>query len=341
MKRPTISDIAAECGVSLSTVSLVLNNNPRISEATREKVWKAVEKFSYYPNVQARGLAMCASQVLSVVVPNLRHVFSDIYFGEIISGIYDAATQANCKVILDIANEKFVERHEHMSLLKSRRVDGMLFIASSVEHEYLFDFEKTSYPFMLVNHYFPGHSLNYIVFDYNQSGRISAEHLLGLGHRSIGIITGLNTYTGRSLSESFRTTCIGAGLSEKDLPLTDCGPEWSEGAGEEAARRLVEANPSITALMCGNDRMAIGALRYLHTRGIRVPEQMSVIGMDDIPRATYTTPGLTTIHHSLYEIGRLACERLLSLFRGEIKTCSEVLPVNLVVRESTATPASR
>ena len=266
MKRPTISDIAAECGVSLSTVSLVLNNNPRISEATREKVWKAVEKFSYYPNVQARGLAMCASQVLSVVVPNLRHVFSDIYFGEIISGIYDAATSANCKVILDIANEKFVERHEHMSLLKSRRVDGMLFIASSVEHEYLFDFEKTSYPFMLVNHYFPGHNLNYIVFDYNQSGRISAEHLLGLGHRSIGIITGLNTYTGRNLSDSFRKTCMDAGLSENALPLIDCGPEWSESAGEEAARRLIEANPGITAIMCGNDRLAIGSALSAHPR---------------------------------------------------------------------------
>jgi len=341
MKRPTISDIAEECGVSLSTVSLVLNNNPRISEATREKVWKAVEKFSYYPNVQARSLAMCASQVLSIVVPNLRHVFSDIYFGEIISGIYDAATQAGCKVLIDIANEKFVERHEHMSLMKSRRVDGMLFIASSVAHEYLFDFENTAYPFLLVNHYFPGHSLNYIVFDYKQSGRISAEHLLDLGHRAIGSMTGLNTYTGRDLSESFKKTCRAAGLSEKDLPVVDCGPEWNEEAGEESARRLLEANPGITAIMCGNDRLAIGALRYLHTKGIRVPEQMSVIGMDDIPRAGFTTPGLTTIHHSLYDIGKTSCERLLALYRGEIKNCSEVLPVNLVVRESTAAPGPR
>jgi DNA-binding LacI/PurR family transcriptional regulator len=108
MARTTIKDIARECGVSLSTVSLVLNNNPRISSSTREKVLKAVDKHQYQPNAFARSLASQSSRVLSVVVPNLNHVFADVYFGEIVSGIYEEATDQGYKILFDVANQRFV-----------------------------------------------------------------------------------------------------------------------------------------------------------------------------------------------------------------------------------------
>ena len=334
-QRTTIKDIAKECGVSLSTVSLVLNNNSRISEKTRSRVLASVKKHGYQPNIHARGLASQTSEVISVVVPHLNHVFADIYFGEIVSGIYDRACDDNYKVLLDVANSKFVESQEYINILKSRRVDGMLFIASSIEDDYLRAFEGSPYKFLLVNHFFPNSSLNFLGVDYRDSARQAADHLLGLGHRNIGVIAGTNTHTGLAFRDEFIARCRAAGLDEKAVLWEDGGRDWSQEGGFEATRKLFATNPAITAIMAGNDRMGIGAMRYIHTHNLKIPEDVSVMGVDDIPQAKFTTPGLTTIRHELYQMGRAACERLLALFRGDISTCHEVLPVKLIVREST------
>lgn len=341
MPRTTIKDIAKECGVSLSTVSLVLNNNPRISEKTRNRVLASVKKHGYQPNIHARGLASQTSQSLSVVVPHLNHVFADIYFGEIVSGIYDKACEASYKLLLDVANPKFVQNHEYLNVLKARRADGMLFIASSIQDEYLREFEDSPYTFLLVNHHFPGSSLNYIKVDYRDSARQAAEHLVSLGHRTIGIIAGTNTYTGLEFRDAFIEECTKRGLKAEDLPWTDGGKDWSQEGGFEAARQLFSKCPRMTAVMAGNDRLAIGAMRYIHTHGLRIPDNLSVMGVDDIPEARFTTPGLTTIRHELYQLGQVCCEKLLALFKGEINACHEVLPVKIVVRESTGVARKR
>ncbi|OGV42583.1 MAG: hypothetical protein A2X46_04780 [Lentisphaerae bacterium GWF2_57_35] len=343
MPRTTIKDIARECGVSLSTVSLVLNNNPRISEETRAKVLGVVEKHGYQPNINARGLASRSSKTLSVVVPHLNHVFADIYFGEIVSGIYDRATEQNYKVILDVANAKFVESQEYLNLLKSKRVDGMLFIASSINDTYLKAFESHPFAFLLVNHYFPNSALNFIAVDYRASAFQAADHLTTLGHHHIGIIAGTNTHTGIEFRQSFIERCQSRGLKESNLPWIDGGRDWSQENGFEAARQLLTKNKNLTAIMAGNDRMAIGAMRYVVKQGLRVPQDISIMGVDDIPEAAFITPGLTTIRHDLYQLGALACDRMLALFREQITKCRELLAVKLVERESTGPvrPASK
>ncbi len=335
MPRTTIKDIARECGVSLSTVSLVLNNNPRISEETRAKVLAVVEKHGYQPNINARGLASRSSKTISVVVPHLNHVFADVYFGEIVSGIYDRATEQNYKVILDIANTKFVQSHEYINLLKSKRADGMLFIAASINDTYLKVFEDNGLPFLLVNHYFPSSALNYIAVDYRASAYQAADHLLEKGHRHIGVIAGTNTYTGIEFRKAFIERCASRGIKESQLPWLDGGKDWSQENGFEAARQLLAKNRKITAIMAGNDRMAIGAMRHVLKQGLKVPQDISVMGVDDIPEAAFTTPGLTTVRHDLYQLGAAACDRLLALFRNQITQCRDLLPVKLVEREST------
>jgi len=338
MKRTTISDIARECGVSLSTVSLVLNNSPRISAKTRARVLAAVEKFGYQPNMQARALASRSSRMVSVVVPHLRHVFADIYFGEIVSGIYDYASEHDYKVMLDVANRKFVQNREYLNILKTRRVDGMLFIASSMEDTYLKDFDGRKDAFLLVNHYYPDTDLNYIMIDYKDSARQAAEHLTGLGHCRIGLIAGVNTYTGRDFRDAFIAACTCRGCREKDIVVTEGGRDWSQEDGFRAAEKLLSESQSITAIMAANDRMAIGAMRYVHTHGLKVPEDISIMGVDDIPDARFTTPGLTTVHHPLYTLGRRACEVVLQLFRGELDAGRELIAGALSKRESTAPP---
>ncbi len=332
-QKTTIKDIARECDVSLSTVSLVLNNSPRISETTRKKVMDSVRRNDYQPNVHARGLVSRSSMVLSVTVPALDHVFADIYFGEIVSGIYDRASEDGYKILLDIAREGFIQRQEYLSMLKSRRADGMLFIASSKADTYLKDFEKESYPFLLVNHYFPDSQLNYLSVDYRRCGEMAAHHFLELGHRNIGLITGLNTYTGIDFRDSFVETCTQNGLSADQVHWVDS--EWNEQGGFEAVQKLMDQAPDLTAIMCANDRMAIGAMRHLLLAGKSIPGQISVMGMDDIEAARFTTPGLTTIRLDLYQIGRKACTRLLDLITESKTDCAELIPAKLVPREST------
>jgi len=213
----------------------------------------------------------------------------------------------------------------------------MLFIASSIADEYLLDFESQSYPFLLVNHYFPGRSLDNISIDYRACAEIASSHLLELGHRSIGIIAGTNTYTGIDFRDTFIASCRRAGVSESDLPWVSS--EWNMDGGHEAAHQLLERHPNLTAIMAGNDRMAIGAMRYLHTEGKSVPNDISVMGMDDIRAASYTTPGLTTIRLDLYDVGRTACRRLTQILNNGGTSCGDLIPAALVKRESTGPAA--
>ena len=292
-QRTTIKDIAAECGVSLSTVSLVLNNSTRISEKTRAKVLESVRKHNYQPNVQARALVSQSSRVISVTIPALEHVFADIYFGEIVSGIYDEASANGFKLLLDIARERFIETREYLNILQTRLADGMLFIGSSLEDTYLTAFESEDSPFLLVNHFFPEQSLNFLSIDYSQCAREAADHLLELGHRKIGLAVGTNTHTGLAFRDEFLAHLGKAGIPEQDRPWVSS--EWDEQGGYVAAEQLLEKNNGLTAMMGGNDRIAIGAMRHLNLMGKSVPEDISVMGMDNIPAGRFTSPGMTTI----------------------------------------------
>lgn len=334
-RNVTIKEIAVHCGVSPSTVSLVLNGSQKIKKETREKVRKAADELDYQPNEMARSLVSRRSRCLSVTVPNLAHVFSDVYFGEIISGIYEKAIEAGYKIMLDIAQESYIAEKEYLNQLRNRRTDGMLFIASTIEDRFLLELESHEYPVLLVNHYFPESSLNYLTVDYKRAARICAEHLTGLGHRRIGLIIGTNTFTGLDFRDAFFAACEGRGVLKTNLPWRGVS-DWDEQEGYEAARKLMSRHPDLTAIMAGNDRMAMGAMRYLLGKGLHVPRDVSVMGMDDIPSAKYSTPGLTTLHMDLFELGRLSCQRLLNLLEGGAKVCHESREPHLVLRESTA-----
>jgi len=335
-KRTTIKDIARESGFSLSTVSLVLNKHPRISEKTRAKVMEVVRKYNFYPNSAARGLASKSSCTLSVVIPNLTRVFSDIYLGEIISGIYERATAQGYKILLDIATDEFIRSQEYMKLLASRRADGMLFIAADMHADYLREFESTTHKFVMVNHWFPETKLNYVCVDYGASARLAASHLLGLGHRKIGLIAGTNTYTGLKFRDEFLAACAAWPAGAAEVIWVDGGEEWSQRGGYAATTKLMQKDSSITAIMAANDRLALGAMRWLTDNHREVPEDVSVMGVDDIELAGYVNPGLSTIRHDLYQVGIESCNRLIQMLRGEINECSDLLPTSLVVRGSTA-----
>lgn len=333
VKRTTIADIAREAGFSQSTVSLVINNNPRISEDTRAKVLAAIEKYGYKPNIQARGLALRSSRIISVVLPDIPHVFADNYFGELLSGIYAGASEAGFKVLVDLANMKFIRTQEYMNILDMQQADGMLFLGSTNYDQFLSIFNDKKYPFLLVNNYFPQWDIDYVTADYAYVAKLAADHLLGLGHRKIGLITGTNVQTAVDLLEAFEGCLKEAGISAEDMPWAD--GRFSDKIGFEAARVVMTLNPNITAIMCGNDTMATGAIRYLKSRGLRVPEDVSVMGVENLPSAVLSSPRLTTISNRLHDLGAMASKQLLALSREEITSSKEKIKGELIVRDST------
>ncbi|MBI4580478.1 MAG: LacI family DNA-binding transcriptional regulator [Planctomycetes bacterium] len=337
-KPVSIRDVADASGVSLTTVSLILNNgDQRISEPTRARVLTAIERLGYRPNRLAQGLQNRRSNILAILVPHLRHTFADPYFGELISGIYDRANRSGYKILLEAAGRSFLREKRYLDLFDRCFVDGMLFMGSTDEHRFLHRFRDRKRPFILVNNTWPG--LDHVVADYRAAGRLAAEHLVGLGHRRIGMIHGAgDVETARLLIAGFAETLAQHGV---ELPAS-CMEDgfYTEEGGAAAAEKLITANPSLTAIFTGNDKMAAGAIQRLQALGRRVPSDVSVVGCDDITQAAFVTPSLTTIRTPLYELGRRSCQRLIERLRGKDEPCQEVLPVELTVRQSTAPAAS-
>lgn len=330
----TIKDIAERSRVSISTVSLVLNGNPRISAATRERVHKTIQRLGYQPNRMARTLAWRRTRTLAVLMPQLKHGFADVYFGEIVSGIYDRACKLGYKILLEVARPEFVETKEYLRLFDQKYVDGILFIGANSQHRFVEDFADGTRPMLMVNNYSKEFNLNYVVSDYRRGARQAAQHLLRLGHRRIAFISGglHEIQTCQDIFESFQEV-----LAENNLALD---PElvvngWlTEEGGVKAAEQLLRKDRHITAIFAMNDKMALGAIKKLHGVGYRVPRDIAVVGFDDIPQASFSIPGLTTVHQSLYEIGIQSCERLIELIHHKVQRVQEVVPTYLVVRES-------
>lgn len=335
-KRMTMTDVARECGVSQSTVSLVLSNSPRISESTRSKILQAIERTGYRPNMHARGLVMDSSRIISVVLPAFEHVFAEAYFGELLSGIYAGTSEAGYKVLLDLANLKFVRTQEYLNLLESRRVDGMIFMGSTEYDRYLSVFDRSPFKFLLINDYFPNLQIGHVMSDHRAAARLLAGHLLGLGHREIGIISGTNIRTATDFLDELEKQLAEAGLAPEQRPWAD--GRYSVEMGYEAARVLLTTRPELTALICGNEAMALGALRYAQAKGLRVPQDLSITGMDNLKVSSLISPALTTVDQHLFALGKQAARHMLSLIQGETAQVRDTTPVELVIRESTAPP---
>jgi DNA-binding LacI/PurR family transcriptional regulator len=333
-KRCTIKDIAERSGVSISTVSLVLNGNPRISAATRDRVLKTIERLGYQPNRMARALAWRHTRTLAVLLPQLKHGFADVYFGEIVSGIYDRACELGYKILLEVARSEFVETKEYLQLYDQKFIDGILFIGANSRHRFVEDFVDGTRPMLMVNNYSKEFDLNYVVSSYRHGACQAAQHLIQLGHERIGIISGglLEIQTCQDIFDSFKEV-----LTESNIGLdpSQVVNGWlTEEGGMKAAEQLLRQNPQITAIFALNDKMALGAIKKLNELGFRVPQDIAVVGFDDIPQASFSIPGLTTVHQPLYEIGKQSCERLIELIHRKVKRIQEVVPVYLVVRES-------
>jgi LacI family transcriptional regulator len=299
-------------------------------------VQKVIEKTGYRPNRLAQSLSSRYTRVLAVLLPPLRHGFGDAYFGELISGVCDKAGKMGYKVMLEQAKPEFIKERKHIEMYERRFVDGILAMGMNDRHSFLTEFANRRYPLVVTDNYFDRQlDLDYVVCNYTSGVDQVMSYLLQLGHRKIGLIHGApEVRTARDVVGEYENKLRQAG-EEPAATWREDG-RFTEEGGANATAALLKRFPEMTAVFAGNDKMALGALHYLHRQGVDVPGRISVVGFDDLQQSAYVRPALTTVHLPLYEVGSLACERLIERIHGKTDRVAETLKTHLVVRESTA-----
>lgn len=330
----SIKDIAEAAGVSHSTVSRALSDSPLVKEETKERIRRLAEEMEYFPSAIARSLVTKRTYTLGLVVTTI----ADPFVAEVARGIEEVALDNNYSILLC---QSQAEPHREMAavrVLREKRVDAIIITASRVGNLYISLLEKVGVPIVLINNQQSESYVYSIATDNVQGGELAVRYLLDLGHRRIGYIAGPE---GVSSSADRLKGCKKAiqerGL-EMDPALIAPGNGKTEGGREGARYILSQPNPP-TAIFCYNDMTAIGAIHAAKEMGYRVPEDVSIMGYDDIALAAYVDPPLTTIAQQKYEMGHRAAKMALALIEGrKIRAKDVLLPGRLVVRSSCAPP---
>lgn len=327
----TIEEIARLSGLSRSTVSRVLNDDARVSDAARERVMEIVRRERYQPNQAARGLASGRTGIIGTVIPvQLGTVFTDPYFPMLLQGISAASGQLGRLMLLWIAEPEDEERMMH-GILRPGVVDGMIIASHVIEDRFLEAVAESGKPYVLVGRH-PVESVSYVDVDNFGAARTATMHLARLGHRRIGTITGpQNMIAGLDRYQGYVEGLRGSGLA-LDRELVAAG-DFGEESGHRAMHRLLERG--VDAVFAANDTMALGALRAADERGARVPDDVALVGFDDIPAAARAQPPLTTVRQPIRHTGEAAVRLLLDLIADPSRAPQrEFLPTELVVRAS-------
>lgn len=325
-----MADVAREAGVSLMTVSRVVNGKDGISASTRQHVQAIIDRLGYRPSSIARGLVTRRTGTIGLIVPDNTNPF----FSEVAQGAEHEAYAEGYNVFLCNTEEDPQRELTVLQSLEEKRVDGIVLCSSRLEDEVLHTVLANHPAAVLVNRPLERPGLGLVRVDDVQCGKLASEHLLRTGHRAIGMLAGpAHSYSGRGRIAGYRTALQAAGISPDPGWIEYCLPVVEE--GRDAAIALLTAHPEITALYCYNDLVAVGALQACASLGRTVPHDVAIIGNDNIPLAALVTPPLTTCHVSQYDIGSQAMRLLLNQIEGCPDGCEDVvIQPELIVRAS-------
>jgi LacI family transcriptional regulator len=326
----TIREVAEKAGVSSATVSHVINKTRFVSVVVQERVRKSMDELGYHPNALARSLRRGETKTIGLILPDSANPF----FAEIGRAIENAAFESEYSVVLcNTENDQNKERL-YTEVLEDKQVDGMIFVAAGDQTDSLHRLIQGKLPVVLVDRDLPSLEVDTVLSDNFLGGRLATQHLIDLNHQRIGCITGpSNLNPSAKRVAGYRAALMDAGipLDETLIIRGDFHPE----SGRLAALELLGLSNRPTAIFVCNDMMAVGALRAAMESGLRVPEDLSLIGYDDIELACYTTPPLTTIQQYKMEVGRVAVEILVNrINKKQLNPQRLTLPVSLVVRGS-------
>ncbi len=335
-KRATINDVAREAGLSLSTVSLVINNSGYASEKTRKKVLKIVEELSYHPSRAARGLASKKSGNIGFIVSDDHFSRLEPFYTKIFLGTEFEARLHNYYILLTTVGNNFREPDSIPRFLLERNVDGVI-IAGKCPGKLVDYIQRLDIPIMLVDYMFPRKRFSSVMIDNRRGAHLAVKHLVATGHSEIGFIGGDIAHP--SIAErflGFKEALVEHGIvPDKRLQITD-EDDTTIRNGAAATRRMFEGGKKPTAIFAANDAMALGCIQFAKQRGINIPDDLSLIGFDDIEASVHMEPALTTVKVFKEEMGALAVQRLVDVFKTKSTLIvNTFVPVELIVRSTT------
>jgi len=327
--RPVMADVAARAGVSVMTVSRVLNGFPGVADGTRRRVERAVTALGYHANTAARVLAGGRSRTLGVIAVETEQFGpSHILFG--IEAAARAAGHLLSFVTVSRTGKEIASTLEH---LRASHVEGIIVVAPVTPVIDAVSRIEKNLALVVVGGD-PRRSTATVTIDQVEGARLATGHLLDLGHRTVHHVRGPRSWVDAAARAQGWTDALRSSSSPRTPPVLG---DWSAGGGYAAGVRLAK-DPEVTAVFAANDQTALGIMRALHEAGRRVPEDISVVGFDDTPESSYFLPALTTIRQDFGEVGRRSVELVLSLMDDETSARHVVVPAQLVIRESAALP---
>ena len=330
MKRATIEDVAALAGVSRQTVSRAINDKGEISPTTKEKVMAAVQQLGYQPNRQAQSMVTQRTQTVGLVIPDI----SNLFFPEVARGVQDTAQQHNYNVLLCNTDDDPDEEIRVLNSLQAQGVDGIIIIGNAAEKTAMQAFADSYAPIVMVNRFIDHPNVNVITVDNEHGAFLAVAHLIQQGHRKIGMLANKNF----SRSQVRRVRGYEKALTENGIPYDEAlivGATPTLEGGYNALQQLLREQPEITAVFTYNDLMGIGAIRAAHDLGKQVPQDLAVVGFDNIGLSSIFIPSLSSVDVDKYEIGQHAMNRILDMLDSPEQAFAPIeLPVTFVPRES-------
>jgi LacI family transcriptional regulator len=330
--RATIRDIARAAGVSVATVSRVINARPDVAPATRDAVLRQMRAHNFTTNRSARALSMGRTGLIGFTIPLLE----ENYFAAILSGAAEALHEQEMRVVLCPTHHEHDREVTLLERLMNGATDGAIILLPEETNEELRRLQEYGYPFVVIDPREPlEEGIPAVSAAHSAGAKAATDHLLRLGHRRIGLIAGHPGWTAtEERLNGYRTGLVAAGLPVDPELIVDGG--FSTETGSAAARRLLDLPDPPTAIFASNDNTAVAAIRVALERGLRVPADLSVIGFDDTELARNVFPAVTTVRQPLAELGRTAVSLLNRLVDGQrVEALRVELATRLVVREST------
>ena len=343
--RATIKEVASVAGVSTQTVSRVMNERPDVSPETRKRVQEVIRELGYRPSALARSLIRQRSHTLGVVTAGLRFIGPS----RVLSGIAAAAEEAGYSLLLkELPHFDEDNVTPIFEALISHHVDGIIWAVPEVGDNHAWVNESSldmEIPLVYLTTE-PRENLTVVSIDNYLGGRMAMEHLIDQGYRKIGHISGpLDWWEARQRMSAWEDT-----LKESDLEIRDdyfAEGNWSPASGALAMEKLLDQYPDMDSIFIANDQMALGAIQVLLEKGVRIPEDIGIVGFDNIDEAAYFSPALTTVRQDQYDIARLAVDEMIKIIEAgwqeseQVKPQSIILPPTLVVRSSSLLQQNR
>lgn len=330
--RITIGELAKIAGVSKTTISRVINSKPDVDPATREKILSLIAEYGFQPNAFAKAISQKQNNHIGLLIPHkAEYVFSNPFYTEVMRGVSTAVDENGYYLLICYAHEV-----NYMDIYKQKRVDGFVLLSPGSFHKHIIEaLNVGSVPFVSTARILGEAEMTYVDVDNFAGASMLMEHLVSLGHERIAFIGKPTLQSSQDRLSAYQTVLEKAGI-KYDPELVLVTDTSSVESGHEYTLRLLRSQKPPTAIFLANDVMAIGAINAAHETGLRVPEDISIVGFDDIPFSNYTSPPLTTVHQPAFEKGVRAAELLINLLETQEPQESVILPMQMAVRKSTA-----